>query len=211
MLTQTKILRHVNKQIAEWLPEKYGWKRGPHRTYMRVYKIISHVLIGRRTWNSSGGQDFGVDEFGRSIKYGVKKYVNILRNRGIKLNTVLVMGSRAKGRWKPSSDIDLTIIAENLPQMRNYPRPLNRIAALRRWFLLSDIPLFMDIEPSQCSNKEKFLEKLRKFDIHALDAVYYGKVIYDDGFWEKVKAMYKETERRFSLEKTDLKEKLYVL
>jgi predicted nucleotidyltransferase len=210
-MKQKEIIMHVDTQLAEWLPEKFGWKRGPHRAYMRIYKIISHILVGRKKWKSLTNQDFGVDEFGRSINYGVLQYVEILKSRGLRLNTVLVMGSRAKGRWKPSSDVDLTIIAENLPKIKNYPPPLNRIVMLKRWFLLSDIPLFMDVEPSQCSNKDVFLQKLNSFDIHALDAIYYGKPIYDDGFWNATKTMYEKTEKELDLQNTDLKEKLYPL
>ena len=212
MWTTEKILAHVDKQISTWMPEKYGWTRFPHRTYMRFYKILGHMLVGHKKWDSrSVNHVLGIDEFGRDVAEGMQRYVEILKRRGLKLNTVLVLGSRAKGRSKPSSDIDVTIIAENLPVVKKYPKPLNRIIGLKRWFLLSDIPLFMDLEPSSCHNKAEFLEKLKSFDRTALDAVYYGSVQYDDGFWKEVKATYAKIEKKYSLDETDLKQKLFVL
>lgn len=212
MWTQEKILKKVEKQIAKWIPEKYGWTRNPHRTYMRFYKILGHMLIGRKKWDSRNNNlALGTDEFGRDVSEGMQRYVDLLRSRGLKLNTVLVLGSRAKGRSKPSSDIDVTVIAENIPVVKKYPIPLNRIVGLKRWFLLSDIPLFMDLEVSQCYTKEEFMKTLKAFDMKALDAVYYGSVQYDDGSWEEVKAVFAELERKYKLDETDLKRNLSVL
>jgi predicted nucleotidyltransferase len=53
-----------------------------------------------------------MDVFG--LKNSEKKAINTVFNKYIIIDKVLIYGSRAKGNFKPYSDIDLTIIAENL-------------------------------------------------------------------------------------------------
>jgi hypothetical protein len=216
MLTQNVILENVEKQLAEWTPEKYGWKRKPHKALMRMFNFFSYITFGRRKWNlDQGNMELGIDEFGRSVFDGMQMYVNILKRRGIKFNTILVQGSRAKGRWKPTSDIDVTIISEDFPRKnvytQDFPRFMRKIFGFRRWFMLSDIPLGMGVEPSFCCNTKDFMQMLENFDIHALDAIHYGKIIYDDGFWQEARDRFREIETKYELDKTDLKRMLLVV
>jgi predicted nucleotidyltransferase len=53
-----------------------------------------------------------MDVFG--LKNSEKKAINTVFNKYTIIDKVLIYGSRAKGNFKPYSDIDLTIIAENL-------------------------------------------------------------------------------------------------
>ena len=76
---------------------------------------------------------------------------------------------------------------------------------------MSDRPLYLGIEPSGCCSKEEFLERLRSFDIQALDAIFYGRVIYDDGFWDVAKAQYTEIECKYGLDPLYLKKLLFPL
>lgn len=206
------ILDNAEEQLAEWIPEKYGWKRNPHRALMRMYKFVGYIIFGKRQWNSDKpSMELGIDEFRRSVLEGMRIYVDILKRRGIKLNAVLVQGSRAKGKWKPTSDIDVTIIADNLPKKKHYPWPLNKLFGLKRWLLLSDIPLCMGVEATFTCSKNHFSQMLENFDIHALDAMYYGKLIYDDGFWKETRNRFEKINMKYELDKTDLKKMLFIL
>jgi predicted nucleotidyltransferase len=209
------IIERIEKRLKERLAKKYGWKRLPHNTCKKLFRTIGYMLFQykKKTSNNKTNNKklwLGVDEFGRSIAEEMQRYVQILMKRGIKLHTVLVLGSRAKGGWKPSSDVDVTIIASNLPRNEHYPGILAKIS-LKRLFLLSDIPLFIGVEPTRCCSREEFLKLLESFDIDALDAVYYGKVIYDDGFWEKAERKLEILEKTFNLSREKLKRKLFPL
>jgi predicted nucleotidyltransferase len=210
-LKQQVVLKKVQKQLAEWIPEKYGWKRIPHRIIMRSYKRLASTTIGRKRWESNElDNSLGIDEFGRSVFEGMQIYVSMLQKRGLKLQTVLVLGSRAKGKWKPSSDIDAIVIADSLAKKEDYPWPLDKLMDLRELFKLSDIPLCMGLEASLLSG-DRFLKMLKEFDIHALDAMYYGKIIYDNGYWQKATGIFRNLEQEYCLDKINLKRMLFVL
>lgn len=176
---------------------------------MRIYKIVCHNIFPRTTWKnkSDSSLDLGVDEFGRDILAGMNIYVEILKKRGIKVHTVIVQGSRSKGKYTQESDTDVTIIADNLPKKVNIP-VLRRLFGLVQWFWLSDFPLFMDVEPSGCSSPQEFLKELENLDIHALDAMYYGKIVYDDGFWVKATEKFKQVEKENNLQSLPMKKLL---
>jgi hypothetical protein len=76
---------------------------------------------------------------------------------------------------------------------------------LKRCIILSDRPLYLGIEPSECCSKDEFLKKLEMFDINALDALLHGRVIYDDGFWLKAREKGKEIMSKHGLSEELLK------
>ena len=126
--------------------------------------------------------DLGVDEFGERVMDQVKAYMKALGERGISLRSVVVFGSRARGDYKPWSDADVLVIAENLP-------------IVKRWETL----WIGEVEPRGYTPRE-FMRALLSLDMTALDACCEGKVVYDDGFWElalkefeKVKEIYELT------------------
>lgn len=183
---------------------KRSWRKKCKTAVKRLYRRVCYFLFGIHAENIRKGSPtsaLGTDEFGRDVESGLLKYVNLLKKRGILVHTVLVLGSRAKGHWKPESDVDVTVIATNLPCERNLLR-------LRRWFVLSDRPIYMGIEPSGCCTKEEFLLKLKNFDLQALDAMYYGKIIYDDGFWSEAKRIFEKIEEKYNLQETNLNKML---
>ena len=65
--------------------------------------------------------------------------------------------------------------------------------------MLNDAPLFMGIQPSACCSREEFLLWLKGLRISALDALYYGKVVYDDGFWNKALHEFKKIKKKYGL------------
>jgi predicted nucleotidyltransferase len=217
--TQSSIIESVQKQIRKRVSQKYNWKRTVSSSLVRLEKVIFRFTF-RRARFSCGAfiaqqDDLGlsVDESGRSIAGCLREYVNLLINRGVKLHTLLILGSRAKGRGKPESDVDVMVIASDLPgrkmsEFTNFPQ---KIMNIRQQLLLTDFPLCIGVQSSSNCSREEFLQWLREFKVAALDAVYYGKVIYDDGFWSKVMQNFKEIEKKFRLRETTLREMLLVL
>lgn len=172
------------------------------RLLRRITRAVLSTDITIRPYDSNSSM--GHDELGRDVEDGVKKYVELLRSRGINIETVLALGSRVKGSWKPESDVDVTIIADNLPR-EGKNMITKRIHDMKIRLLLSDRPIYMGIEPSGCCSRIQFLEGLEHFDIQELDAVLYGKVIYDVGFWRTAMDRYRSLEKKYSLDTLNLK------
>jgi len=210
--TQASIMENIREQVTHRISKKYNWKRTPSSLLEKLQRKLCRIIFLRPRVHVAGnspdqGIDLGIDDLGRDVGLGLKEYVNLLLGRGVKLHTLLVLGSRVKGRAKPESDVDVMIIASKLPgksspELTNIPK---KILNIRRWLLLIDAPLFMGIQPSACGSKGEFLQWLKEFKIQALDAIYYGRIIYDDGFWKYVQGIFKEREERYRLEKKELK------
>jgi predicted nucleotidyltransferase len=205
-----EVLRRVERQIERKMAMKKGYRkkfkvileRMLRKVLLKIF-FCSDIKIERYRGNSS----FGCDELGRDVEDGMHQYIEHLKDRRLQFHTVIVLGSRVKGAWTPKSDIDVTIIASNLPKEgRNFLT--ERLFGLIRRIILSDRPLYLGIEPSHCCSKAEFFERLEKFDIQALDAVLYGRVVYDDGFWRTVKMKYREMEKKYALKQIPLKKML---
>ena len=125
--------------------------------------------------------DFGVDEFGERVADHIEAYIRALKERGIKLRSIVVFGSRARGDYKPWSDVDVLVVAENLSE-------------LRRWEVL----WIGEVEPRGYTSKE-LIDALWSLDMTSLDACYEGKVVYDDGFWKQAIKEFKKVKRRYRL------------
>lgn len=207
---QFSIMKKVEKQVQKKLAMKRSYKKkiktAIERSSRRLfYRILNDSKVKVKCYRKNS--KFGYDELGRDVEDGLRQYIKVLKSRKLQIHTVIVLGSRVKGGWEPSSDVDITIIAGNL---HNEGRNLftKRLFSLKRKFVLSDRSLYMGIEPSGCCSKTEFLARLEQFDIQALDAIHYGYVIYDDGFWGTVKIKYKEIEKKYGLEKIPLKKML---
>jgi len=209
--TTERILENVKNQLRKTTAQKFGWKKKTKKPLLRAWKIFCFKSFGKKENIMRIGRTsrFGLDEFGRDVEKGLKEYVNLLKERGLNLNTVILLGSRVKSKCKPDSDIDITVIASNLPKEGNYHIPFGAIFGFRRWLYLSDRPLFLGVEPGGCCSKEEFMLRLENFDVLALDALYYGTVIYDDGFWIEARRRFKEIETKYGLRGTKLKQLLH--
>jgi len=216
--TRASLIESIKKQVRCRIAQKYNWKRTPHSVIEKLQRKFFRMIFIRTTLSLDKNTvtqriDLGIDDLGRDVASGLKEYLNLLLGRGVELHTLLVLGSRVKGRAKPESDVDVMIIASKLPgrsspELTNFPQ---KILNIRRWLLLVDAPLFIGTQPSACCSKEEFLQWLKEFKIVALDAIYYGKVIYDDGFWKHVLNTSKEIEKRYKLNKSKLKQILLPL
>ena len=136
---------------------------------------------------------FGINEEGASIDGFVRRYVEILRDR-FHVRSVIVMGSRATGRWKPWSDTDVLVVADDLPKKS------------LRWSALKDLDDELVgglIEPRGYTSKE-LIDAIERFDLTVMDAIEDGIPVYDDGFWRKARERFEAVRRAFKLRRTDV-------
>jgi len=208
---QKKILLSIDAQIRI----KINMKRGIRKKIKRYLERVQRKFFLKRVSMSkvkkyNGSSSLGYDEFGRDIEDGVLKYVELLKRRNLKIHTIIVLGSRVKGRGRSDSDVDLTIISSSLPKTANNFIS-QRIYNYKIRKIFSEKPLYIGIEPSICLTKEEFLSRLEAFDVNAFDAIYYGKVVFDDGFWELVKEKYREIDNEYKLYELPLKEKIFIV
>lgn len=203
----TLALNRIEKQLRNRLQARARWKKwkkGPIAMLKRLLKRSLYQIMGKRAGaiEAKTTQGIGKDEFGRNIDHYFRSYIDLLRRRGLGIHTVILVGSRAKNRWKPKSDLDIFVIAGGLPKgvMRH----------LSKYTVLSDVPLFLGIEPYSCT-KEEFLERLKHLDLMALDAVCCGKILFDDGFWLEANSRFAEIEEKYGLRKAQLRRKLFAI
>jgi len=201
-------------EIDEQVKSKLAMKRGVKKRIKVIleklarricYRILNASRVHLKHYNGSSA--LGADEFGRDIADGVSKYLELLRRRGLRINTFIVLGSRAKGSWKPTSDVDVTIIGNNLPEEEENSA-IKKILGIQNPWLQAPRSLCLGIEPSGCCSKQEFLRRVEKFDIQALDALCYGVVFYDDGFWQEARQKLHRMEIDYGFENAELKKKL---
>ncbi len=122
--------------------------------------------------------DIGKLPDGKNAYEIVERWIHNVLNQKLDLLTVLIIGSRAEGKWEPWSDIDLVAIFENLPDN------------LDRWsdFIFDDTPFI----ESRIYTKEEFLKALEELDLTALEAMHHGLLIYDKGFYNEARKKFDE-------------------
>jgi len=104
----------------------------------------------------------------------------------------IVYGSYCEGRHRPMmSDIDLLVIARNLPGIKDRPRLLAEIARRRPAAALVDLKL---MTPDELSTH------VRRRAGWVLDAVIYGRILYDpDGLLASTRKRLMEDLRRMGV------------
>ncbi len=108
-------------------------------------------------------------------------------SRVLGLRSLVVFGSYARGEALRDSDVDVIVVAEAFRGLYFYEREY-MVHRLYR----GSLPL----EP-WCYTPEEVVESLEqrpRLDI--VDAVDYGVVVYDDGFWEELRSRYRGRYRR---------------
>lgn len=204
---QKAILFLINKQMKAKISMKKGYRKKIKRLLERAQRKIARKIFSNSqvTIKEYQGTKLGCDTYGRDVENGIRKYIQLLKSRNIKFHTILVLGSRVKHKWNPNSDVDLTIIASDLPS-EGTNAISKRLRALKVNVMFSDKPIYMGIEPSVLVSEREFLERLSKFDVEALDAVLYGRVVYDDGFWTYAMDKYSELQKKYQFDEMQLKE-----
>ena len=202
-LRRQDVLSYIQSQLENRILQKKVWnarKKNPINIFRRLYRRLGYMLVGMKDFGHSFGRGtrsgLGVDEFGRDVGDLLHVYVNLLARRGLSLHTLLVLGSRAKDRWSPNSDVDALLILKKPPEKWNKKA-------------LSGAPLFMgSMLYVECYTKEEIKRMMNTFYLTFLDAFYWGKIVYDDGFWFSMTEEFRELEKKYRLPSSLLKSKL---
>lgn len=128
---------------------------------------------------------FGISEYGVDVEEALQKYVEMLHKGPLKVRSIILFGSRARGNHKPWSDTDIIIIAEN-PSCKVDLNPAEV------WGI--------GLEPKIYTPKE-FIREIKEHDLTALDAIHEGINIYDDGFWDEARRVFKKVKREYKLKR----------
>ena len=103
---------------------------------------------------------------------------------------IILFGSYTKGKFTESSDIDVCVIAEKLPQNELARRCLTGLYSIPKIKAIGFYPT-------------EFLRYLMGLRFLAYDIVSDGVPIYDDGFFSKVKRLYNDCIRKHGIVKEE--------
>jgi predicted nucleotidyltransferase len=123
------------------------------------------IDIGK-IWDGRPAIDYLADYIGRLSKL-------------TRVRAVVVIGSRARGTWKPSSDIDAIIVVdEAIPYAK--------------------LPPIGVVDPRIYTVKE-LLEAINEAEYEIIEAFEEGEVIYDDGLWREMLKTYEEVKEKLKI------------
>ena len=125
--------------------------------------------------------------YGKRVSEEIEKFCSATRGKGVR--AIILFGSRAKGDYTENSDVDLCLIADDLPQdlfQRRYLAPPG-------YSLLSVFGFY----------PHEFLAMLESANLFTLDIISYGRVLYSDGFFEKIQKACYEVVKKYGLEKEE--------
>ena len=115
-----------------------------------------------------------------TVKRELARLVDALRD--LKVRSIVLFGSRARGESLKDSDYDVLIVADGFDGMPFYER---------EYLVFSRYKGRLYLEP-WCYTPREIIESLEKRPrIDIVDAVEHGIVVYDDGFWERIRRRYK--------------------
>jgi predicted nucleotidyltransferase len=95
------------------------------------------------------------------------------------IRAVVVIGSRASGTWKLSSDIDTIVVVDKAASYTELP------------------PLGV-VDPRIYTVKELF-DAINAAEYELIEAFEEGKVVYDDGVWKEMLKTYEEVKERLKI------------
>ncbi|MGY0287410.1 MAG: nucleotidyltransferase domain-containing protein [Candidatus Methanodesulfokora washburnensis] len=95
------------------------------------------------------------------------------------VRAVVVIGSRASGTWKLSSDIDAIVVVDNAVSYTELPPP-------------------GVVDPRIYTVKELF-EAINAAEYELIEAFEEGKIVYDDGIWKEMLKTYEEVKERLKI------------
>ncbi len=110
----------------------------------------------------------------------IEKFIEEVRDKGVTIKALILIGSRARGDWKPWSDIDLLVVVDK--DEDKYKIPVGIIDA--RPYTISEL-----------------LEGIEKCEVEIIEAFEYGKVILDDGTWAEMRSRYAEVKKKYGIER----------
>jgi len=95
------------------------------------------------------------------------------------IKAVVVIGSRANGTWKLSSDIDTIIVVDKA-------------------ISYTELPPLGIIDP-RIYTVEELSEAINAAEYELIEAFEEGKIVYDDGTWKEMQKTYNEVKERLKI------------
>jgi predicted nucleotidyltransferase len=134
------------------------------------------------------GIDIGKIWNGRpAIEYLVNYIEQLSKLTNVK--AVVVIGSRARGDWKLSSDIDTIIVVDKA-------------------LSYTELPSLGMVDP-RIYTVEELIEAIKTAEYELIEAFEEGKIIYDDGIWKEIRKTYDEVKERLKIRKYKKGWKIY--
>jgi predicted nucleotidyltransferase len=124
------------------------------------------------------GIDIGKIWNGRSAIEYLANYIEQL-SKLTNVRAVVVIGSRAKGNWKLSSDIDAIIVVDKAVSY-------------------TELPSLGIVDPRIYTVEELF-DAIKTAEYELIEAFEEGKIIYDDGIWKEMQKTYEEVKERLKI------------
>jgi predicted nucleotidyltransferase len=114
-----------------------------------------------------------------AIEY-LANYIEQL-SKFMNVRAVVVIGSRAKGNWKLSSDIDTIIVVDKA-------------------ISCTELPPLGIVDP-RIYTVEELIDTVKTAEYELIEAFEEGKIIYDDGIWKETRKIYEEVKERLKIRK----------
>ncbi len=115
---------------------------------------------------------------GRSADELINHYIKAIVKK-VRVRAAVLIGSRARGDWKPWSDVDLLLLLDNFDK--------EEIKAS-----------VVDIRPYTW---DELIEAIRGCEVEVIEAFEEGIVLLNDGSWEIAKKVYAEVKQTYGIKK----------
>jgi len=100
--------------------------------------------------------------------------------------TIILFGSYARGDFTESSDIDLCVIADNMPKEELTRRALPDLPSIPKVTVIGFLP-------------EEFFEYIRTIRFLAFDIIADGLIVYDDGLYREIREAFNDAIRTYGI------------
>ncbi len=131
-------------------------------------------------WCGKIRADLGLLPDGKEARVLLDSYIEKLRKYGIRIHSVIVIGSRAYGYHTTSSDIDVVVIIDDYHKIRDAIRLSSGMGYIEpRIYAKEDVEALMEC-----------------YDAVLLEALEFGVIYYDDGTWAKLRETYSSRIRK---------------
>lgn len=132
---------------------------------------------------------------GRALKVPYAEEIEMFAEAVVKelgAHSVVLYGPLARGDYNEASDIDIVVIADDLPK-----------GFLKRLELLQRLNKSREPIEALCYTREEFAWMLERRHATALYAVADGKVLYDDGFFAEMQRRFRRLSEEVGLERIE--------
>lgn len=122
------------------------------------------------------------------LRAEAQKAASLLVERAepLKPRTIILFGSYARGDFTESSDIDLCLIADAMPDDELARRTLPDMQGIPKVRVIGFLP-------------DEFIEYLREMKFLAFDIVAEGIPIYDDGLYRKIREAFEDVVQKHGI------------